>query len=236
MSNDFSNVGFDINCDEDIASIYDRYSHLIRIGTTMQQEAYEVLTPNDNIELWFDSDENGIRNNYCELGYNSKTTIYVTPVEWITFEYDVPPILRVESNICPLNVTIPSALSHPVEFQMPVKINLVLFAQSLNVYHDENDYYRHSSSRMASESIIPSGTFSPHKDTDFVQSSTAIINGKIDDIKKKENPLTGWCYYEITISCMGNQFTIVADTDFFEKKPNEGNIISGEFWLTGKFV
>ena len=68
------------------------------------------------------------------------------------------------------------------------------------------------------------------------QSSIALINGVIKDIKGKVNSLTNQRFYIITIECYENDFELLVA---YEGVPNGieiGDIISGQFFISGKVI
>ncbi len=241
VPNDYSNVGFCVCDDNDMKQLRSEHANLISGFTEASGDICEVLHCGEQIELWFYDDGGEICESYAEIGYQSSCKMEITPMEWINGEGYVPYILRVDSPLSPLNVTVPSAGLNQIELGEKCVMNIVLLPQELTVYTDSDEYYAASRSHMAAESIIPCGTFSPDHNPGFEPSATAIINGIVQSWCKRTNPLDGLDYYELEISCMGEHLsaehlTVVADPEFFAQLPQLGNVLQGVFWLTGRIV
>ncbi len=59
------------------------------------------------------------------------------------------------------------------------------------------------------------------------------------DVRKIEeltNSRTGKTFYWAVIGTMDNEYDVVIDPNFFNRKPVVGNIVHGYYWMSGKIV
>lgn len=87
-------------------------------------------------------------------------------------------------------------------------------------------------SRMAAESYIPCGTFSPKNDPDFVESPTVLMSGTVLSVEPAE--LDGDKIFKIELRFDKRVFRVLALDGFGELGIHEGNILSGFFHVLGK--
>lgn len=232
MSNDYSNVGFEMYSGFETAASRKRFKAAITCGQTKCNEPYEVLRAGNKIELWFYADnENNIIDYYCEIAYRNGIATDVVVNNWISGKNEIPPVLQIESAVCPLNIIFPEAFVKDVAEGDKLEMQLSLLCQNAEIFSDEDEYYFISNIRQsdikpaAAESIFSVGTIENNTD--------AIISGTVESASIETNPLTGMQFYEIVIRCQGVLFTIVADLEFFDEIPEKGNVIRGRFMVVG---
>ena len=113
-----------------------------------------------------------------------------------------------------------------------LNIKPILFMDEGKLYKDEKDHSANSGHRMASQSIIPSGTFHPKGDPDFMQNPSVIVSGKV--LSCEQFPDTdGDICLKIMAKCLSFKFCIIAAATELEWTPEVGNIIDGMFTCVG---
>lgn len=231
MVNDYSAIGFRIEDKTDFAVLHAAHPELCTRRITGCGEAVERFSPDGRAELWYYADEDGSFGDYAEPGYRSGRSTPVVPQEWRPGG-----TLEVETAVCPLTVAVPGASPAPVRMGTPCSMELTLFARDLAVYDDADAYMEKQRGRMAPESIIPFGSFRLSGNEDeFEPEPEAEVNGLVTEVTLRENPVHHGQYYEIGLSCLGIDFTVAADTALLPVPPQIGNILSGIFWVSGRF-
>lgn len=107
-------------------------------------------------------------------------------------------------------------------------------ASEMEVYKNEEDYKKRKTFNMASESIIPSGLFSPDNDPQFVPKGQVIISGTVlgvsDDPEKYGfDMMDDFTWFR----CMDLECYAAVYNHQTKDCLEEGNIVSGLFWLQG---
>ena len=111
-----------------------------------------------------------------------------------------------------------------------------LFARNLAVYENADDYMVRRKGSTAPESIISFGSFSLYgKAEEFEPDPVADVSGVVTEVTPRENPLHHGQYYEIGLSCLSVDFTVVADASLLPALPQVGNILKGFYWVSGRF-
>lgn len=109
--------------------------------------------------------------------------------------------------------------------------------QPPRMFSDEESFrnaLKHGS--MAPESVIPAGLFPVKEEKDFVPTAQIILNGKV--VKTYPDP-TEFGFGEndllFALSCLGNEYDAVLYSDLAEDEIvlEEGNIVSGVYWVQG---
>ena len=171
-----------------------------------------------------------------ELGImcSSKAENEVTPIKWFDVETDEQyfRMLNIETNgdldALPLNVFVPY---RELVMEQEIMMNLYAFVIEAHIYESEEALSQNS--KMAAESLIPSGTFGV--DESFEPNCEFIMNTHILEIQKHFNRFTNCEYYVLKVNCLGLEFDVVAAIDDFEVEPKVNDIISGLFFAQGNF-
>ena len=231
MADDYSDIGFQIHDETDFSALHAAHPEMLTRRKTIYGEAVELFSPDGRAELWYYADEDSAFGDYAEPGYHSGRSTEVVPQEWLPGA-----VLEVETGVCPLTVAVPGAFLKPLELGKPCLMELTLFARSLAVYENADDYMVRRKGSTAPESIIPFGSFSlSGKEEDFEQDTVAEVSGVVTEVTPRENPLHHGQYYEIGLSCLGVDFTVVADASLLPALPQVGNILKGFYWVSGRF-
>ena len=193
--------------------------------------AAELSDTDDYAELWFyDADESSVCGRYAVLRDPSGRSMEEAPQKWFPGA-----MLEVETDICPLTVAVPGAFLKPLELGKPCPMELTLFARNLAVYENADDYMVRRKGSTAPESIIPFGSFSlSGKKEGYEPDPVADVSGVVTEVTLRENPVHRGRYYEIGLSCLGVDFTVVADAELLPTPPQAGNILKGFYWVSGR--
>ena len=160
-----------------------------------------------------------------ENAYSGRST-RVVPKRRLTKD-----VLEIETAVCPLN----AAVSGDYRPDIPVSMELTLHPERLSVFENEDAYMESSRGSMAPEAIIPCGCFClPEKEESFRPDTTACINGVVSEVLLREGAGRRGKRYEIGLSCLGVEFTVFADPEFFPTAPQIGNILHGVFRVFGR--
>jgi hypothetical protein len=130
-----------------------------------------------------------------------------------------------------------------LQFPKTVEIQLTAFASNdFKIFENDEDYQKAQESELkyASKMFVPSGLFAvDEKDGSIDLSLVRPVGkfaGEIKDFELKTNSLSGEHFYAFLIETLGGEIDVVVDPKFVAKEPRIGGIVSGQFWLSGKFV
>ncbi|OPH37191.1 hypothetical protein B5J94_06020 [Moraxella lacunata] len=131
---------------------------------------------------------------------------------------------------CPLIIDVPNVATLGDIGGHIIQMNLCAFAREIEIF-DNQESYDNSGQIWASESLSPSGMF-----TGGEGNITARIHlsGEVVKVNCLVNKLTNLKFYHCQIKSYGGIFDAVYAIDLFEKMPKTGNIITGNYWLTGQ--
>ena len=132
----------------------------------------------------------------------------------------------------PINIETIGEFPRGLKKGAPLDLELRFLFLEGDFYKDEAEYYREKKSRMAAESYIPCGTFSPKNDPDFVESPTVLMSGTVLSVEPAE--LDGDKIFKIELRFDKRVFRVLALDGFGELGIHEGNILSGFFHVLGK--
>ena len=233
MENFFENIGFeDFGSDEAVELLNQAIDNNdftkvnIEIGLSLFQIKVSEKTSinyiaNDDTILDFDID------------YACHNANKVIPLAWIPTidKTQYFRILSVESQGdmagMPLNISMPYA---NIDLNQVQELGLFAMAVNVKLYHSVNELS--ANSKMAEESLIPSGTFGI--DDDFEPSNEMLMNTKIINVEEQLNRFTNKNFYMLKTNCLGIDLDIIAAQNDFNQKPKVGDIVSGLFCLNGK--
>ena len=132
----------------------------------------------------------------------------------------------------PINIKAIGEFPRGLKKDVPLDLELRFLFLKGDFYKDEAEYYREKNSRMAAESYIPCGTFSPTNDPDFVESPTVLMSGTVLSVEPTE--LDGDKIFKIELRFESHVFRVLALDGFGELGIHAGNILSGFFLVLGK--
>ena len=234
MANDFSRIGFKVGSDEDLKRLYSECGSQLDRTETVEGTA-EVLCPDDMAELWFyglPGEE--VQPALCEPSLRTKVSHKVrsnglfrckespNPVRELMFrsyrgEFKLPMLLL-------------NHLENPLRGEGPCQAKPVLFAQTLQVYADREDFLANQPGNTDCPSVIPWMDLARRD----VREPMARMTGLTENSELRVNPLTGLAYAVLTMNCFGFRFPVAADFDQLDRMlPKPGSVLSGTFWICG---
>ncbi len=137
-----------------------------------------------------------------------------------------------KSDWMPMNLEVAGDFPRGLKSDTPLDLELRLLFLEGSCYKDKEEYFGEADSRMAVESYIPCGTFSPTNDPDFVESPTVLMSGTV--LSSEPAELGGKKIFKIELRFDECVFRVLAPDSFGESGTHEGNILSGLFYAIGK--
>lgn len=132
----------------------------------------------------------------------------------------------------PINYAVVGEPLRGLKKQEELNVELRFLFLEGEFFKDEAEYYRESKSNMAAESYIPSGTFSPTNDPDFVETPTVLMGGTVVDVEEMQ-----WQderVFKIDLRFDDHIFRVIAQDGFGDLGIHVGNIIRGSFHVLGR--
>ncbi len=156
----------------------------------------------------------------------------------------------------PLNETGEISGDYPFVFDVPdfrlsemptlphvCEIQLTAFASNdFKIYADEKDFENNQAgeSKFAAKSFVSSGLLAFDADDETADLNAVrpvgVLSGSIKKYELKINQLSGNKFYWFLIDTFGGEIDVVADEKLVTITPNVGGIVSGQFWLSGRFI
>lgn len=249
MSN-FSDIGFDIQSEEDFYSLVERaYEKSIPVKTT--KGTYFQFSDNSGAELWIQMNKkNELIGANPHFKGKSKRKVSVTATierpesvldgafhSWADpMENDNP-----ESGAYPFVFDVPNHKKY-VGIVMPqtVEIQLSAFAQEFDYYESEEAFSngQDGEPKWASQSFVPSGLFNPGEGNNpNPPEALGLFAGIVKQTEKRKNEFTGQEFYWLLVDTLGGEIDVLADLRFFDNaRPKVGGVIHGQFWLSGSLL
>jgi hypothetical protein len=126
-----------------------------------------------------------------------------------------------------------------INFPKNFDIQLTAFAtEEFNIFESEKAFFNSQSKdlRMAVPSFIPSGLFSADCIELETPGSFGLLSGYIKEWELKLNSKSNNKFYWLLLDTLGGEIDIVADPKLLTKEPQKGNILHGQFWLSGQLL
>lgn len=130
-----------------------------------------------------------------------------------------------------------------IDFPRVCEIQMTAFASNdFKVFADEKEYDDSQESKLkyAAKSFVPSGLFAFDAENDSIDLSVArpigVFAGEIKEFALKTNELSGEKFYWFLVETLGGETDVVADVKLIPNEPKIGGIVSGQFWLSGRFI
>lgn len=115
-----------------------------------------------------------------------------------------------------------------------VNARVTAFADKVELYESEDEFeskYPRKEYFLSHHSFVPTGQFVKEG---FNRNAHVMFNGDVRKIEELTNSKTGKSFYWAIIGTMDNEYDVVIDPTFFNRKPVIGNIIHGNYWMSGK--
>ena len=141
----------------------------------------------------------------------------------------------------PFVLDIPDIASFPAStVDTPQKIAVCAFAESAELFADEDAFdagQEGQEIKWAAQSFIPSGMFIDENAPERTRpAARALFTGVVRRAEKRRNALTGSAFYYCEIATHGGVWSAVYPDAAFNDTPQAGNVIQGEYWLTGRLA
>ena len=241
---DFSSIGFNFEVFEDIYKLGKLASDRGERINIPMRGYYDKLSTESGAELWaqISKDHQGIGlhpafNGECTIKVKARPFLESSRLSVLDGYYD-----------CWL---ITSEQDYPLLFESPnfyqtaldgsdiiAEAQVTAFAKEVKIFTDEDERKKDKIwGFWAPQSFVPSGTFSTKENYEsFEQQPVAIFSGYIKKVLLKRNEITGNKFYHLIVESLSASYDVVADPALLLSEPQVGNILSGQFYLSGKIV
>jgi GNAT superfamily N-acetyltransferase len=117
-------------------------------------------------------------------------------------------------------------------------VQLAAFAHELQSYESDQAYdeTQPGEIKFAAESFIPAGLFFPGGDEVDPPQAHALFSGHVQATALITNPITGQEFCWAQVRTLGGEMDVVADPVLLNGLLVEGGVVSGTFWLSGRFL
>jgi hypothetical protein len=244
----FSDIGFEIASSGEIL----KYSRTLPAGTPIYSTAagdYVRWAAGGGAELWFERSPEG-----ALVGMNPHFDTQVQTRARLTSRQPDPtypldgafhlwldpqPVGEegdVENGASPLLVDVPDYRTNDA-LVLPAEVDLAIaaFAHTLEVFASEAEM-RATGSKMATESLIPSGLFFAGGGDKVPARAEAILYGTVEATELRHNDATGRDFVWARVKTWGCRLEIVADPALAPTLPTVGGIVGGTFWMSARIV
>jgi len=129
-----------------------------------------------------------------------------------------------------------------IDFPQIQEIQLTAFASNnFKIFANEKEYdaIQEGELEYTAKSFVPSGLFnfdSENWDENEPPRPIGVFTGEIKEFELKINELSGEKFYWFLVETLGGETDVVADVKLISSEPKIGGVISGQFWLSGRFV
>jgi hypothetical protein len=135
-------------------------------------------------------------------------------------------------DICPLFIQLKDRSLLACEGEVEEgRLHLAASAEEIAVHVDADAYYASqgdNSPKFAADYPIPAGMFGPEP------RAVAILAAKVVASQLRANSMTGTPFYWMRVrGISGIEFDIAVQHDLLDAVPEQGNIVSGTFFMTG---
>lgn len=246
----FSAIGFNVETVDDYNSLIEQVLQVATEYSTHENLTYLRYTDPSGAEIWLCTN-NDKKEIVCATPcFTSKTTQKmginaVTPIEngeysdgtvhgWLNAtDYDEKDGWL--NGHYPAIVDVPNYLDYQDDNQVRIAY-LTLFAENVDIFDNEqdfNDWQKENEYQFSYEFFSPSGMFvdeNSDKTTAIVLAGLTVL-----ETEKRLNILSNNEFYWCRVSTYGGEYEAVFPLDMFDDVPEVGNIIFGDYWLTGHF-
>jgi hypothetical protein len=248
MASHFSDIGFEIGSTDEILALARALpTGTPRIGTAAGD--YLRWSPGGGAELWFQrSPEQQLIGMNPHFDAQTRTRVRLTRREpdpkhpldggfhlWLDPAPVDPEDQDPAVGASPLFVDVPDFRAYD-HFVPPLELDAAIaaFAHRLEVYASEEEL-RATGSKMATESLIPSGLFFPGGPSREPPAAEAIFYGSVQAAEVRRNGATNREFLWARVRTYGAMLEIVADPSLASRPPTAGDIIGGTFWMSARF-
>ncbi len=246
MSN-LSNIGFPVSSAQECVDLENRAAPL---ATSVPANGCKYLWYHDKsgAELWIQVDEDGqiisanphfcgeSRRRVClESSRTSAThSLNGSLSGWADPAFENDP----ESGEYPFVFDVPDFLAIP-EFPFPhtVTIQLAAFPITFYCYRNAETFDKQQEKDMKLGFKVAARSFIPlNEESQASGQAFGMFAGKVKALANKTNALTGQLFVWMLVETLGGEVDVVVDPRLLTSPPANGNIVAGEFWLSGRLI
>ncbi|HMQ01939.1 MAG TPA: hypothetical protein PKD79_02625 [Candidatus Doudnabacteria bacterium] len=240
---DFSSIGFNFEAFEDIYKLGKLATDRGEQIEIPMRGSYYKLSTESGAELWaqISKDNQGIGlhpgfNGECLIKVKAKPFLESSRLSVLDGYYDS--WLITDDQDYPLLFESPNFYQTSVsEDEIIVEAQVTAFAKEVKIFSSEEERNKDEIWGLwATQSFTPSGKFSPNDDESFEQHPAAIFSGYIRKIELKRNEITSNKFYHLIVESLSASYDVVIDPSLLISEPQIGNILSGQFYLSGKII
>ena len=241
---DFSSIGFNFEVFEDIYKLGKLASDRGERINIPLRGYYDKLSTESGAELWAQNtkDHQGIGlhpafNGECTIKVKARPFLESSRLSELDGYYDC--LLITSDQDYPLLFESPNFYQTALDGnEIIAEAQVTAFAKEVKIFTDEDEKNNDEIwGFWAVQSFVPSGKFSPAgDDKSFEQHPRAIFSGFIRKVELKTNEITGNKFYHLIVESLSASYDVVVDPVLLPIEPKIGNIMSGEFYLSGKIV
>jgi hypothetical protein len=151
-----------------------------------------------------------------------------------------PPLDPELEGLYPFVFDTPDAATYSsLELPARVSAEIAAFAHQIEAFESPDVFdlaQQDPGLRMASQSFIPSGLFSPDGERTEPPEAYALFTGHVVDAGLLENSLTGLGFYWVLVDTLGGRYDVCVDRSLLPSAPARGSIVQGSFWLSGRLA
>jgi hypothetical protein len=249
MSN-FSNIGFEVNSDEEFLQLVQGIANASSM-MKVEEGLYARYSDPSGAELYLQFDK---RDEFVGINpyFNGKSLRKVCLQHFVERE-DNPLEGGFHAWSNPTDENVPESGEYPFVFMSPayraedvfkmpctVEIQLTAFAQEIEFFKTERDFYAQQTSdiNLSSRSFVPlSNDETPGDDKDHGQLiALAFLTGIVKEVNVRRNEWNAEAFIWLLVDTFGGEIDVVADTRLFQTVPVVGGIIQGAFYLSGQLL
>jgi len=126
-----------------------------------------------------------------------------------------------------------------MEVPCTVTVQMAAFAQDIEIFANLAAYENRADKTWPAETLLASGAAGLHgyqRGDKSPHANEAFINGLVMASQTFENPLTHGYFQWAGIRVMGGYFDVCVDAGLLDAPLAAGQIISGNFWISGRLV
>jgi hypothetical protein len=255
---DFNAVGFDVKSTDDVALML-MVGHVLGQWLPVGSLHYLHMGPDTGIEVWGQADREkhatGARPHFIGT---SRLRLRITrtlptpghPLDGAVLGEVVHPSepligrsIDDLSTLYPLAVHLPDFGFTREAVELPglvAVMQVAAFAPEVHCYASDEAFRTEGGKAavMATESVIPTGTFSPGSDDTPARaneepSPMALIIGHIETAELRHNPMTGKPFWWMAVRTYGGWVDMVVAADRIHGDPVPNGVVVGHCWLSG---
>lgn len=253
MANHFSAIGLPLQTREDFVKLLNEVEPL-GLNLPSTHGDYIQWSPGGGPELWLQRDAEG-RTIGCNPHFAgaSRLRIAVTKLlpdeayllDGALYAWAEPPGDEPLSGEYPFVFDVPDfdLIQEKLSLPQIVSAQIAAFAHELSCFADDAAFHasQESKVKMAAESFIPSGLFTPSvarqdDERESKPQAMAIFNGHITASEVRVNAHTQAPFLVLSVQTLGGTFDVVADSSIVEGAPIVGGVASGTLWLSGRII